>query len=46
MEFALSIEEMAFALGHAGGAETAAGYLTAITGQVTEDNMAGRLSPR
>jgi len=46
MEFTLSIEEMAFALGHAGGAETAAGYLTAITGQVTEDNMAGRLSPR
>lgn len=25
MEFALSIEEMAFALGYAGGAETAAG---------------------
>ena len=44
MEFALSIEEMAFALGHAGGAETAAGYLTAITGQLTEDNMTGRMT--
>lgn len=42
--FQLSIEEVAFALGYLGGADAAAGYLTAISGQISADELAGRMT--
>lgn len=42
--FQLSIEEVTFALGFLGGADVAAGYLTAITGQLSTDELAGRVT--
>lgn len=42
--FRLSIEEVTFALGYLGGADAAAGYLTAITGQLSADELAGRVT--
>lgn len=40
----LSIEEVAFALGYVGGADTAAGFLTSLIGQHTPDDLSGRLT--
>lgn len=42
--FALSIEEVAFAMGYLGGVETAAGFLTAITGKLPTDELTGRIT--
>ena len=42
--FNLSIEEVAFALGHVGGADTAAGFLSTLIGQRPSDELTGRLT--
>lgn len=42
--FKLSIEEVAFALGYVGGADTAAGFLSTFIGQRPVDELAGRLT--
>ncbi len=42
--FQLSLEEVAFAMGYLGGAKVAAGYLTAITGKLSSDELAGRMT--
>ncbi|MGB9620495.1 MAG: hypothetical protein ACPL7K_08800 [Armatimonadota bacterium] len=42
--FNLSIEEVAFALGYVGGADTAAGFLSTLIGQRSADELAGRLT--
>lgn len=40
----LSIEEMAYAMGFLGGAETAAGFLQTLTGQLSNSNLDGRIT--
>ncbi len=42
--FNLSIEEVAFALGHVGGADTAAGFLSTLIGERPADELTGRLT--
>jgi len=42
--FKLSVEEVAFALGYVGGADTAAGFLISLIGQHTAEDLTGRLT--
>ena len=41
--YRLSIEEVAFAMGHIGGAEVASGFLLALLGEISEQEANGRL---
>jgi len=43
-DFRLAIEEVAFALGAVGGADTAAGFLTALIGPRPSEDLAGRMA--
>lgn len=42
--YSLSIEELAYAMGFLGGAETAAGFLQTLAGQLNDANLDGRIT--
>ena len=43
-DFVLSVEEIVFLMGYVGGVEAAAGYLTAILGQLPAEELMGRIT--